>query len=78
MLATLAAQSVCPKIGRTRAGPGGRLGLLRYVGVLGRQWETVCNDELKSLQNAAAGLEMRKTDAGLAVVDTTIGGPKVP
>ena len=33
--------------------------------------ETVCNDELKSLQNAAAGLEMRKTDAGLAVVDTT-------
>ena len=31
--------------------------------------ETINNDELKNLKEAAAGLMMRKTDAGLAVVD---------
>jgi len=31
--------------------------------------ETINNDELKNLKEAAAGLSLRKTDAGLAVVD---------
>ena len=31
--------------------------------------ETINNDELKNLKEAAAGLALRKTDAGLAVVD---------
>ena len=41
MVMTLAAEPIYTKIGRVRAGPGGGIGLLQYVGVLGRQCEVV-------------------------------------
>ena len=46
MVTTLAAQPICAKIGRVRAVPGGGLGLLQYVGVLGRQCEVVWEEDV--------------------------------
>ena len=45
-LTTLLAQPVYTKIGRTRAGPADGLRLLQRVGVLGRQCEVVCEDDM--------------------------------
>ena len=46
MLTTLVAMPIYTKIGHTRAGPGGGLGLLQCVGVLGRQCEVVWEDDV--------------------------------
>ena len=45
MVTTLAAQPICAKIGHTRAGPGGGLGLLQCVGVLGPQCKAAWEDD---------------------------------
>ena len=46
MLTTLVAMPIYTKIGHTRAGPGGGLGLLQCVGVLGRQCEVAWEDDV--------------------------------
>ena len=46
MLTTLVAQPIYTKIGRVRVGPGGGSGLLQYVGVLGRLYEVVWEDDV--------------------------------
>ena len=45
MLTTLLAQPIRAKIGGIRAGPGDGSGLSRYVGVFGRQYEVVSEDD---------------------------------